>query len=150
MKSLSVLNRQRLHKIATQELQKAGYIMMEELLHHKSYNLSVIFLNAKRMAEINQKYLQHRGPTDVITFNYSSEATLEGELLICPSVANEHSQQHNVSPGNELIRYFIHGTLHLLKYDDKNPNDRRKMKNKESQLLKQLADLFPLDKLVYE
>ena len=149
MKSLSVLNRQRLHKIATQEFRKAGYIVMEELLYHESYNLSVTFLNAKRMAEINQKHLQHRGPTDVITFNYSSEETLEGELLICPSIANKHSQQHNVSMGNELIRYFIHGVLHLLGYDDKNLNDRRKMKRKERLLLKQLADILPLDKLAH-
>lgn len=150
MKNLSVLNKQRLHKIATQEFQKAGCIVMEELLNHESYNLSVTFLNAQQMAAINRKHLQHGGPTDVLTFDYSSEATLEGELLICPSVANKHSQQHNVSLGNELIRYFIHGILHLLKYDDKNPNDRRKIKHKEILLLKQLADIFPLDKLVHE
>ena len=149
MKNLSVLNRQRLHKIATSEFRKAGYIVMEELLSHQSYNLSVTFLNAKRMAEINQKHLKHQGSTDVITFDYSSGATLEGELLICPSIASKHSQQHNVSMGNELIRYYIHGVLHLLGYDDKNPNDRRKMKRKERLLLKQLSDILPLDKLAH-
>ncbi|SVB42507.1 uncharacterized protein METZ01_LOCUS195361, partial [marine metagenome] len=69
--------------------------------------------------------------------------------LICPSIASKHSQQHNVSMGNELIRYYIHGVLHLLGYDDKNPNDRRKMKRKERLLLKQLADILPLDKLAH-
>ena len=149
MKTLSVINKQRLHRIAVPEFQKITKIVTEELLELELYNISVAFLNPKCMAEINLKHLKHEGPTDIITFNYSSESTLEGELLICPSVAEKHSIQHNVSLGNELARYYIHGILHLLGYNDKTSRDRKKMKNRESLTLRQLAALFPLEKLVH-
>jgi probable rRNA maturation factor len=150
MNKLSVINKQHLHRIGTTEFQEVARIVIEDLLNQQLYDLSVTFLNPERMAEVNMKHLEHRGPTDIITFDYSSESTLEGELLICPSVADEHSRQHNVSLGNELARYYIHGILHLLGYNDKNPNERRKMKHKETFLLRQLAELFPLEKLVHE
>ena len=149
MKTLSVINKQRVHRIAVPEFQKITKIVAEELLELELYNISVAFLNPKCMAEINMKHLEHEGPTDVITFDYSSETILEGELLICPSVAEKHSVQHNVSLGNELARYYIHGILHLLGYNDKTPSDKKKMKQKETLILSQLADLFPLEKLVH-
>jgi len=150
MNTLSVINEQHLHQISTTEFEEVARIVIEDLLNQKLYDLSVAFLDSERMTEVNMKHLEHRGPTDVITFDYSSESTLEGELLICPSVAVKHSREHNVSLGNELARYYIHGILHLLGYNDKTPIERRTMKHKENLLLEQLAGLFPLEKLVHE
>ena len=99
------------------------------------------------MAEVNEAHLQHKGPTDIITFDYSEADTLDGELIICPAVAAEYSQRYNVSLGREIARYFIHGVLHLQGHNDHDPNDRRKMKREENRLLTQLARRFPVNTL---
>ena len=122
-------------------------IALEQLFQIPAYSLSVTFLSAKSMAEVNEAYLQHEGPTDIITFDYSEADTLDGELIICPAVAAKYSQRYNVSLGRELARYFIHGVLHLPGHNDHDPNDRRKMKREENRLLTQLARRFPVNTL---
>ena len=149
MNTLSVRNQQRAHRIASREFKKAATIALEQLFSDPSYHLSVAFVSAKRMAEVNEAHLQHEGPTDIITFDYSETGVLDGELLICPAVAAEYSQRYNVSLGRELARYFIHGVLHLQGYDDHAPNDRRRMKQEENRLLNQLAKRFPIDTLAH-
>ena len=149
MNTLSVRNQQRVHRIASREFKKAATITLEQLFQAPSYQLSVAFVSPKRMTEVNEAHLQHEGPTDIITFDYSEADTLDGELLICPAVAAEYSQRYNISLGRELARYFIHGVLHLQGHDDHVPDDRRRMKREENRLLAQLAKRFPLDSLTH-
>ena len=147
MNTISVRNQQRVHRIASREFKKAATIALEQLFQIPAYSLSVTFLSAKRMAEVNEAHLQHKGPTDIITFDYSEANALDGELIICPAVAAKYSQRYNVSLGRELARYFIHGVLHLQGHNDHDPNDRRKMKREENRLLTQLARRFPVNTL---
>ena len=147
MNTISVRNQQRVHRIASSEFKKAATIALEQLFQIPAYSLSVTFLSAKRMAEVNEAHLQHKGPTDIITFDYSEANALDGELIICPAVAAKYSQRYNVSLGRELARYFIHGVLHLQGHNDHDPNDRRKMKREENRLLTQLARRFPVNTL---
>ena len=149
MKILSVRNQQRVHRIASREFKKAATITLEQLFQIPSYHLSVAFVTAKRMTEVNESHLQHKGPTDIITFDYSEADVLDGELLICPAVAAEYSQRYNVSLGRELARYFIHGVLHLHGHDDHDPGDRQRMKREENRLLTQLSKRFPVDTLAH-
>ena len=149
MNTLSVRNHQRVHRIASREFKKAATIALEQLFQAPSYNLSVAFVTAKRMTEVNESHLEHEGSTDIITFDYSETDVLDGELLICPAVAAEYSQRYNVSLGRELARYFIHGVLHLHGHDDHAPDNRRRMKREENRLLTQLAKRFPVDTLTH-
>ena len=149
MNILSVRNQQRVHRIASREFKKAATIALEQLFQTPSYHLSVAFVTAKRMTEVNESHLHHEGPTDIITFDYSEADVLDGELLICPAVAAEYSQRYNVSLGRELARYFIHGVLHLHGHDDHAPDDRRRMKREENRLLAQLSKRFPVDTLAH-
>ena len=149
MKILSVRNQQRVHRIASREFKKAATITLEQLFQIPSYHLSVAFVTVKRMTEVNESHLQHKGPTDIITFDYSEADVLDGELLICPAVAAEYSQRYNVSLGRELARYFIHGVLHLHGHDDHAPDDRQRMKREENRLLTQLSKRFPVDTLAH-
>ena len=147
MNTISVLNQQRVHRIASREFKKAATIALDQLFQIPAYSLSITFVSAKRMAEVNEAHLKHEGPTDIITFDYSEADTLDGELIICPAVAAEYGQRYNVPLGRELTRYFIHGVLHLQGHDDHAPNDRRQMKREENRLLTQLAKRFPVDTL---
>ena len=46
----------------------------------------------------------------------------------------------------ELLLYVVHGTLHLLGFDDQRPEDARAMHKKEDQLLSELGHGFVYQK----
>ena len=48
---------------------------------------------------------------------------------------------------SELVRYVVHGVLHLLGHDDLKPDLRRKMKREENRLVRLLAKRFSLAQL---
>jgi probable rRNA maturation factor len=147
MKQINVRNRQRRFPVNSQAIRQTATILMAELLPVESYDLTILFVNESRMAELNQLHLHHDGTTDIITFDYSTPALLHGELVICPAVASAHATKFHVSLGREFTRYLIHGVLHLRGHDDQKPTARRKMKAEENRLLRQLARRFPLDSL---
>ncbi len=149
MKQLSVRNQQRRYPVATREARTAAKVLMDELLELESYDLSILFVNESRMAQLNKTHLQHEGPTDIITFDYCTLTLLHGELVICPAVASKHAQQYSATLGRELARYIIHGVLHLRGFDDQTPAARRKMKREENRLLQKLARRFQVDSLAH-
>ena len=84
---------------------------------------------------LNNKYLNHKHSTDIITFDYSKlDSCLEGEILISTNDALDNSKRFKTLFNEELIRLVIHGVLHLLGYKDKKSNERRAMKLKEDLL----------------
>ncbi len=149
MKHISARNMQRRHPVASREVRKVAGLLMDELLEIEAYDLSILFVNETRMAQLNKAHLQHEGPTDIITFDYCTPALLHGELVICPAVASKHAQKYRASLGRELARYIIHGVLHLRGFDDQTPAARRKMKREENRLLQKLARRFPVDSLTH-
>jgi probable rRNA maturation factor len=149
MKHISARNVQRRDPVASREARKVAGLLMDELLEIEAYDLSILFVNETRMAQLNKTHLQHEGPTDIITVDYCTPALLHGELVICPAVASKHAQKHRASLGRELARYIIHGVLHLRGFDDQTPAARRKMKREENRLLQKLARRFPLGTLAH-
>lgn len=149
MKKLSMRNLQRRYPLASSEARKAAGLLMDELLEIEAYDLSILFVNETRMAQLNESHLQHEGPTDIITFDYCTPTLLHGELVICPAVASKHAEKYRTSLGRELARYIIHGVLHLQGHDDQKPADRRKMKREENRLLQKLARHFSMDALAH-
>jgi len=73
--------------------------------------------------------------------------TLHGEIFICIGDALAQARRFRTTWQSELVRYLVHGVLHLRGYDDRQPNRRRAMKREEDRLVRELARLFPLSKL---
>ena len=149
MKKIQVRNQQRRFPVASREARNATSVLMDELLETNAYDLTIVFVNETRMAKINLEHLHHEGPTDIITFDYTTPTLLHGELIICPAVASEHAAQYQVTVGHEIARNIIHGVLHLLGYDDKKSTARKIMKREENRLLQKIARRFPLDTLTH-
>ena len=149
MKHITVQNRQRAFRISSNKVKQTARCIMDELFQYKTYQLSIILINEKKMTEVNQQHLNHKGPTDVITFDYSEKNLPDGEILICPSIAHRHAKTHKVSLGSELARYIIHGILHIEGYNDLTPKDRSIMKRKENRALNKLSQLITVDDISY-
>lgn len=77
--------------------------------------VSLTLLTPRQMAALNERHLQHRGPTDIISFGFRDPAgALIGDVYICPSVAIANAQALGVSQREEMLRLAVHGTLHVL------------------------------------
>lgn len=102
------------------------------------------------MARVNQEFLQHEGSTDVITFDHgSSNQRLHGEIFISVPDAVKQAREFRATWQSELVRYIIHGLLHLRGHDDLQPAQRRVMKREENRLLRRLATTFTLEGIAH-
>lgn len=81
--------------------------------------ISITFVTNRTIAKLNRDYLQHTGPTDVITFaldgaERSAPSTIVGDIYIAPDVARANAKANSVGIREELVRLVVHGTLHVL------------------------------------
>lgn len=108
-------------------------------------DINVIWCSDDRLLEINRQFLDHDYYTDIITFDYSSEAA-SGDLFISIDRVRANAFQFGSNLDFELYRVIVHGVLHLFGYQDKEPLDAIKMREKEEEKLKILAELLSNNK----
>jgi probable rRNA maturation factor len=99
-------------------------------------DISIVFTSDEYLLSINRQYLEHDYYTDVITFDYSSDRIISGDILISIDRVKENAEIFNVEFKEELDRVILHGILHLLGYNDANDQDISLMRSKESVYLK--------------
>jgi probable rRNA maturation factor len=102
--------------------------------------LSIAVVDDPTIHELNRRYLQHDYPTDVLSFRLDEDAdAVEGEVVVSVETATRQAERFGWTPHEELILYVVHGTLHLLGYDDHNEQDRAAMREQERFYLNQLG-----------
>jgi probable rRNA maturation factor len=144
--SVIISNRQRTKKINLHLLKQIANALLVEL-KIESAELGINLIATREMILINETFLKHKGSTDVITFDYADKATetiLAGELFVCVDEAIVHAKRFKTKWQSEIIRYVIHGVLHLLGHDDHRVAARRKMRHEENLLLRKLSKKFSL------
>lgn len=151
MKELQVRNRQREQALDVKFVRELTRALLEAELGLASYELGISFVSATRMAEMNQSFLQHEGSTDVITFNYrdgyeakTESSGLAGEIYISVSDARRQAREFRTRWEEEIVRYIVHGILHLRGFDDLAPAKRTVMKREENRLVRQIKRRFKL------
>jgi rRNA maturation RNase YbeY len=102
----------------------------------KSASVSVILVDDPTIHAMNKEFLQHDYPTDIITFPLE-EDTIDGELYISLDTAARQAAEYGVSFTNELMRLAVHGTLHLVGYDDATDEERKEMSRLEDRYIQQ-------------
>jgi probable rRNA maturation factor len=152
--NIAIANRQRTKKINSRRLKEITEALLTEL-QITDAELGINLVGAQEMTLVNETFLQHEGPTDVITFDHRNckvrsakcEVEIHGELFICVDVAIRQAKEFESSWQAEIVRYVVHGVLHLLGHDDLKPHLRRKMKREENRLVRRLAKRFSLAQL---
>jgi probable rRNA maturation factor len=106
----------------------------------KEAKVSLAFVDDATITGLNKRFLDHDGPTDVITFPLSGRGAkkLEGEVVIGVEVAQREAADRGHDVNTELCLYVIHGTLHLCGHDDRTSRDAAAMRRKEREYLRQL------------
>jgi len=126
--------------------------------HHVSHaRINVALVTDDIIAELNERHLSNRGPTDVLAFDLRFEPSSEedpastpapacrrtdqtthavdGELVLSVDTARRESSWRNHSANAELALYAVHGVLHLLGYDDSDSGSAAQMHEVEDQIL---------------
>jgi len=152
---LTIRNRHRTRAIDVRLLRQIARELLVVLLDLKRVELGLTLVAAPEMARINWQFLQHEGSTDVITFDHTEAQisrrkpsaageVINGELFICLDDAVAQARRFGTSWPAELVRYIVHGVLHLCGHDDHETTARRRMKREENRLVRALGARFTL------
>ncbi len=131
--SISVFNDSGYQYIPRQKI----IITLEQLLFDEKVEeatVNIIVMDNEGIQKINNKYLEHDYPTDVISFKME-EDVFEAEVYISIEMAMSNAAEYKSSWREELVRYAIHGILHLLGYDDSTDESVAIMRKKEKKYL---------------
>ena len=103
-------------------------------------DIAYIFCDDKKILEVNREYLNHDYYTDIITFDYTEENRISGDLFISLDTVRSNAEEQGCEYMEELFRVIIHGILHLCGIDDKGPGEREIMEAAEDKALALLGE----------
>jgi probable rRNA maturation factor len=102
--------------------------------------VSIAIVTDEAMHGLNRQYLQHDYPTDVLSFVLEAEdERMVGQLIVSADYAAREAPTFGWTTDDELLLYTIHGALHLVGYDDLEPDLKAEMQDQESAYLAQFG-----------
>ena len=110
-------------------------VIEEEGYHLRT--LTVVLADHDTVLALNREYLDHDYHTDVLSFplGAESERVVEGEVYVDLDTAYERHNEFGTSFEDEARRYVVHGLLHLIGYDDAQPEEKARLRRLEDHYL---------------
>ncbi|WP_310965040.1 rRNA maturation RNase YbeY [Nocardioides terrisoli] len=131
--------------IDARRTQRLARFVMDRMRVHPLAELCVTAVDEETIAELNAKWMDKEGPTDVLAFpmdelrpgkvNEEPEEGVLGDLVLCPVVAERQAETAGHSTTDELDLLTVHGILHLLGYDHAEPEEHKEMFGLQARLL---------------
>lgn len=113
----------------------AWFTQVCEVEHKTLGEITVVFCSDEYLLEMNRTHLNHDYYTDIITFDYSVENEVSGDLFISVDRVADNAHELSNAFTDELNRVCVHGLLHLCGYKDKSPDEESLMRAKEDEML---------------
>lgn len=110
---------------------------------HRIAGISVAIVDDSIIAELHERYMQNPQPTDVLTFDLRDDpatSEIEGEIVLSAETARKAARSLGLSEGQEVLRYAIHGALHLAGWNDRTLGERAKMRREEDRVLGEIGE----------
>jgi probable rRNA maturation factor len=131
MMRIELNNEQDRHPVDEVRLRSAVRRVLEDESVGKAV-ISLAVVDDSAMRRLNREYLGHDEPTDVLSFVLEQgPGELEGEIIVSAETAAATAQRFGWSAADEMLLYVVHGALHLVGYDDTDPEARAEMRAKE-------------------
>lgn len=128
------------HGIKTRQIVRA----VRTALGSRPYaSLTIAIVDDREISHLHGQFMADPTPTDVLTFDLRDKPdtdVIDGEIIVSAETAERQARSFRTNPGQELLRYAIHGTLHLIGFDDRTPAQRQRMRRQENRILAALAD----------
>ncbi len=106
--------------------------------------LGVVITDDETVRALNREYAGEDEATDVLSFSLREGEEFVsppdgiarlGEVVISFPTAQRQAAEGGSSLGAEVAHLLVHGTLHLLGYDHAEPEEERRMRAREEELL---------------
>lgn len=94
--------------------------------------VEVSLVDDETSARVHQEFMAIPGATDVITFAH-------GEIVVGVEEAQRNAAEYEVDFEEELIRYVVHGLLHLRGWEDEVEDERTAMLEVQEDILGRLG-----------
>jgi probable rRNA maturation factor len=132
---VAVANRQRGLLVDRRRIRRAVEAVLRDA-GIEDAEISVAVVGDKTIARLHDEFLGDPTPTDVLSFVFERlESRLEGEVVVSADTAQAVAPRFAATAEDELLRYVVHGTLHLVGYDDATPSGRAAMRKQERRYL---------------
>ena len=122
------------------ERELLNYALKYKKLDNVMFN--VIFVDNKKIHEINKEYRHIDRPTDVISFALEDNEEISfdfgrllGDIYISVDKIKSQAKEYGHSEKREMAFLTIHGLLHLLGYDHMNKEDEEVMFGEQEAIL---------------
>lgn len=112
------------------EMALAAAIIPENPLSHLA-TLEVALVDDETSSKVHMDFMEIPGATDVITFHH-------GEIVIGAEVAKRQAEEYDEPLGREVLRYFVHGLLHLAGHEDEDEDERKTMEAAQEDMVTKL------------
>ncbi len=117
---------------------------------YPDHELSLLIVDDPQIEIINREYLQHTGPTNVISFAMhegeflAGSPFLLGDVVISADTAEKEADLAGISFRQRLIELLIHGILHLVGFDHEQDETKSQlMETKSGNLLEKVRSTVP-------
>jgi len=110
---------------------------------HQADEVSLFFVDEATICALHKQFFNDPTFTDCISFPLKQEGEYKilGEIFVCPLAAISYAKSSGADPFDEVLLYIIHGLLHLMGYDDIDPEESRKMRLAETRHINHLKTL---------
>jgi probable rRNA maturation factor len=109
--------------------------VVREFVARPDLEVSLLLTDDKEIAKLHEEYLDDPTPTDVMSFAMEEGA----EVVVSVETARRVAQSAGHAIKAEVALYVVHGILHTVGYDDVEDDDRQRMRDAESAIMKQLG-----------
>jgi probable rRNA maturation factor len=134
---ITILNHQKLLRLDRPRMRRAAKAILGNA-GIRDAQISIAIVDDPTIAKLHDQFLNDPTPTDVLSFLLErSERRLEGEVVVSAETAIAAAPKFRQTPEDELLRYVIHGMLHLIGYDDAARQSRNVMRKREEWYLSQ-------------
>ncbi|WP_370618913.1 rRNA maturation RNase YbeY [Mumia sp. Pv 4-285] len=131
-------------------LTRLAQFVMEEMRLAPATEMTMIVVDPPTMTEYNEKWMDKKGPTDVLSFpmdelrpgtdDLDAEEGYLGDMVLCPEVAQKDAESEGLVLRDHLELLTVHGILHLLGYDHAEPEEHQEMFSLQDELLGRWRD----------
>lgn len=125
----------------------AKYCLELEGIDEERTEISVTFVEAEEIRELNRDYRDNDKVTDVLSFPQFDDLNdipdfgeiCLGDVVICKDRAAEQAEEFGHSFEREIIYLFTHSILHLLGYDHMEEEEKKEMRAREEEVMEHLG-----------
>jgi probable rRNA maturation factor len=132
-------------ELDVQRLAALSRFVMDRMRVHPQAELCVKAVDEATIAELNERWMEKEGPTDVLAFpmdelrpglvDEDPEEGVLGDLVLCPEIAARQGEAAGHGTLAEIELLTTHGILHLLGYDHAEPEEHAEMFGLQDEIL---------------